>query len=353
MGITKKQALAFSAKSNGLHERVHRTMTLSLRCLLTESQEKNWAKLLPFIELGLRSSVGPNSNLTPMEIWLGRSVRLPIDVALNVKPEISSDSPEGYIQQIRKRISLMYQVQRETDAQARKAMKEKYDMTKARPEVFTEGMLVYLHDNVLKGDQVRKTTNVWRGPFKIIENNSEHSVRLSDIYTGEILKSLIHVDRLKKCNNKEEAFIDTTELESNEPLSCESILEQKGRAGSLKYLLRYGTRKDGSRSEDKWLKPSDVPEALIASWHMEHRKSDGAIRKRKLSQERRDETELKEPDRPIGLQSDVSDTESERSDSEEKEDVQIIHDEGVDKDKATKVLDGICRSPRNLIKKEL
>src|SRR5271163_2486882 len=68
MGIEKKQTFARSPKCLGQHERFHRTMTASLRCLLLSFNDKDveWDSVLLVVEYSLRSSINAETHLSPM-----------------------------------------------------------------------------------------------------------------------------------------------------------------------------------------------------------------------------------------------------------------------------------------------
>ena len=111
------------------------------------------------VELALRSSVDTSSQLSPLDIWTGRQVRLPADMAYNVEDPISSVTSDEYIKRLRRRLEIMYKIQQDARASSRKDMIDRYSATKARPYEFKEGMLVYVYNSVLQDDLPRK----WQG----------------------------------------------------------------------------------------------------------------------------------------------------------------------------------------------
>ena len=276
-GVKKLNTVAYSPRSLGCLERQHRTVTTALRCLLNEYKDKPWDELIPYIELGMRSAVSPHTNLSPFDIWLGRSVKTtPIEAALNPTGDLGANTQESYVQQVRERLKIMNRIKFETQAELRKNMIENYDATRARPQNFQKGDLVYLKA-VLDPTQTRKLSNVWEGPYMIEEVLSGHTVRLRDVKTQELNPSIIHVDRIKLCNTPIEAFLDQTA----EVCDQESILRQKGQGQGKKYLVQFCPRKDGLRNEPKWFKGSEVNPGLIDDFYKTHRK-DGSIRKRQI-----------------------------------------------------------------------
>ena len=116
LGIKKLQSLAYMARSHGRNERLHRTMSATIRCLLLEFPDKSWDDLLSMVEQALRSSVDTSSQLSPLDIWTGRQVRLPADMAYNVEDPISSVTSDEYIKGLRRRLEIMYKIQQDARA---------------------------------------------------------------------------------------------------------------------------------------------------------------------------------------------------------------------------------------------
>ena len=295
LGIKKRQTFAYSSKSLGLAERYHRTMGASLRSLLLEFKDKDleWDDLLPMVELSFRCSASPTSHLSPMDLWLGRSVRMPIDLALGSPEPFSAGATDEYMQTIRRRLELMYRLHQENEAASRKEMIQRYDEKRARPCVFQKDQLVYLNNPAPLDGTPRKLAPLWIGPFEITEVTSPHSVKLRDLLTQKDLSSDVHIDRLKKCWSSRESFLHQppVSVESPDP---ECIVQQKGQGSSPKFLVRFRVKSDGSRIPDKWLRFVEVPAPLVAEWRKFHRK-DGAVRKRKDSHQQD----------PIDLESDA------------------------------------------------
>ena len=155
-------------------------------------------------------------------------------------------------------------------------MIERYNKTRARPQNFKVGDLVYLKA-VLDPTQTRKLANIFEGPYIIGELLSGHTVRLRDVKTQDLHPSIIHVDRIKLCHTPIEAFLD----QAAEVCDQESILQQKGQGQSKKYLVQFCPRKDGLRNEPKWFKEAEVFPGLVDEFY-KTRQKDGSMRKRQI-----------------------------------------------------------------------
>ena len=279
LGIDKKQTMAYSSKSLGKHERFHRTMAASIRCLLLGLKDVGveWDAVLPMVEFAYRTSVCPETSLSPMDVWLGREVRMPVNLTLNPTDVATPSSPEAYALNVRKRLKLMYEIQADQEKVARENMIEKYN-EKSRPVVYVEGDLVYVNEPCLHDEKTRKLSPQWKGPFLVTEVASGHSLKLRDLITKKDLPSLTHVDRVKRCWSDPEFFLgqQPSVVAPDVPVA---IVEQKGQ----RYLVRH--QPPGSHvaapARNKWMRLSDIPESLVEEWRRLHRK-DGGARVRRL-----------------------------------------------------------------------
>ena len=302
LGIEKKQTMAYSSKSLGKHERFHRTMAASIRCLLLDLKEQNaeWDTVLPIVEFAFRSSVNAETHLSPMDLWLGRDVRMPVDLTLNTGDTITSGSPEEYVKNVRRRLEFLYKIQADQESASREKMIQKYN-ERARPVTFLEGDLVFVNNLVLDEDKTRKLQPHWKGPYVVEEVCSPHSLRLRDLVTKKELPSVIHVDRVKKCWTAPEVFLEKEQAKVNPP-TPEAIIDQKGQ----RFLVRYRAPPDSpsaGQAIEKWLKEPDIPSALMKEWRTCHRK-DGKMRIRR-STERNDVPPVSSEDEETDVLPDV------------------------------------------------
>ena len=303
LGIEKKQTMAYSSKSLGKHERFHRTMAASIRCLLLDLKDQNaeWDTVLPMVEFAFRSSVSAETHMSPMDLWLGRDVRMPVDLTLNTGDATTSGSQEEYVKNVRQRLQLLYKFQADQESASREKMIQKYN-ERARPVTFLEGDLVFVNAPVLDEDKTKKLSPHWRGPYVVEEKCSPHSLRLRDLVTKKELPSVIHVDRVKKCWTAPEVFLEEEQAKVDPP-TPDAIIDQKGQ----RFLVRYRAPPDSpsvGQAPTKWLKEPDIPSALMKEWRTWHRK-DGKVRIRQPT-ERNDVPPLSSEDEETDVLPDVN-----------------------------------------------
>lgn len=81
LGIKHLRTTAYHPQSNGLIERLHRTIKTAIKC----HNSKNWVDLLPTILLAHRSALKEDIGATPAEMIYGSSLRLPGELFENSK----------------------------------------------------------------------------------------------------------------------------------------------------------------------------------------------------------------------------------------------------------------------------
>ena len=80
LGIHRSMTTSYHPQSNGMIERQHRTLKDRLMSRSCASASGTWMDHLPFVLLGLRSSVREDSSCSPADLLYGSSLRLPGDM---------------------------------------------------------------------------------------------------------------------------------------------------------------------------------------------------------------------------------------------------------------------------------
>ena len=79
LGADKTRTTAFHPQSDGMIERLNRTMEDLLAKTVSDNQ-KDWDECLPFVMMAYRSSTHESTGFSPTELMMGREVSLPIDL---------------------------------------------------------------------------------------------------------------------------------------------------------------------------------------------------------------------------------------------------------------------------------
>ena len=80
LGISRSLTTAYHPQSNGLIERQHRTLKERLMSRACASGSGTWLDHLPFVLLGMRTAIRPDSSCAPADLLYGAPLRLPGDM---------------------------------------------------------------------------------------------------------------------------------------------------------------------------------------------------------------------------------------------------------------------------------
>ena len=94
LGISRVQTTSYHPQSNGMIERQHRTLKERLMSRACASGSGDWLSHLPFVLLGLRSSVRVDSQCSPADLLYGAPLRLPGDLVVPSSPSSTPDVGE-------------------------------------------------------------------------------------------------------------------------------------------------------------------------------------------------------------------------------------------------------------------
>lgn len=99
-GAVHHSTTSYHPASNGMVERLHRSLKTALMC-----HDVNWTTALPFVLLGLRTTHKPELNVSPAELVYGETLRLPGElVDPSTVPKVDADSPH-FINMLRERMA--------------------------------------------------------------------------------------------------------------------------------------------------------------------------------------------------------------------------------------------------------
>ena len=192
LDIRKSRTTAYHPQSDGLVERMNRTLEAMLSAHVN-AQQSDWDVHLQRCLLAYRSSVHSSTKETPARLMFGREVTLPVDLMFNA-PAMESTSVSNYVSKLKCQIQQSYQHARDAGAIAQQRQKTLYDKSSAKPR-FGVGDLVSLHSPAIKPGTTSKFHRPWKGPFTILELIDDVVYRIAD-QSG--VPQTVHVDRLKK-----------------------------------------------------------------------------------------------------------------------------------------------------------
>ena len=188
LGIDKLKTTPYRPESNGLVERMHKTLNSVLRKCAAEG--KDWVAQLPFALFALRAAPNRDTHFSPFELLYGRSMRSPLELLYEgwVDKDLWEMDVGSYSETLIEKLEVMRDVQRERMLKASKDRKQYFDK-KAVRRVLTAGDLVLVRKPGLSS----KLEESWHGPYKVLEKLNDVNYRIA---VGR-KKKVLHVNNMK------------------------------------------------------------------------------------------------------------------------------------------------------------
>ena len=92
MQIDKLRTSPYQPACNGMLERFHRCLNSMLAKVVSQNQ-KDWPSDLQTVVAAYRATTNGATGLSPNRVFLGREVRLPLDLALGISPDDNVSHP--------------------------------------------------------------------------------------------------------------------------------------------------------------------------------------------------------------------------------------------------------------------
>ena len=103
LGITPVLTTAYHPQANGMIERVHRTLKerLMSRAASHSSSSASWMSHLPFVLLGLRTTVREDAGCCPADVVYGQQLRLPGDLVHGGDDDVAASAVSSFSSALR------------------------------------------------------------------------------------------------------------------------------------------------------------------------------------------------------------------------------------------------------------
>jgi hypothetical protein len=211
LGIKRIKTTAWHPQSNGLVERFNGTLKVALKLWANENQD-DWDLLLCYAVFAYNTSYHSLVQETPYFLTHGRDANLHINIMLNTRREKIAGVHEYATEVVQKLYDVHMRVKEILENENAKRIDSKVEL-----RMFNVGDQVLLHDSTTKVGLSRKLTKRWRGPFTILERNSD--VTYTIVKDGNT--QLVNVHRLKLIGDeKQNSYLE----HEDDLLSAESEL---------------------------------------------------------------------------------------------------------------------------------
>ena len=145
LGIDKPRTTAYKPSSNGVCERFYRTLNSMSGKVIAKTQ-RDWDQHLPFVMAAYRATTHDATGFTPNRLFLGREVRMPIDLAMGlpVDDHVNTPNLDEFVVEQQGRAEEAYRIAREHLHKGAQRSKRAYD-TRVKPSEFKVGDYVYYY----------------------------------------------------------------------------------------------------------------------------------------------------------------------------------------------------------------
>ncbi|POS82547.1 hypothetical protein EPUL_004988, partial [Erysiphe pulchra] len=243
LGIKKTRTTALHPQSDGMVERMNRTVGKYLTKVVSDHQ-RDWDKYLHLFTMAYRSSVQESTGETPACIMFGREIRLPCDLEFGCKPGVEM-AGEDYVSNLKGRLHYIHEKVRQNLQIASDRMKTRYD-SKAAEGGFEAGDLVWLYNPQRRRGFSPKLQKDWEGPYKVIKRINDVVYRIQRLPRGK--KRVVHVNRLAKYeadyDSQDETKRVTTLVKEQEEMSFERFMANYGGTGRARFGITTEQQQD-------------------------------------------------------------------------------------------------------------
>ena len=198
LGVKKTQTTAFRPQSNGVVERLNKTIGIMITSYVHENQS-TWDEELSLLMMAYRATPHETTGLTPNDLMLGRQVSMPVDIMVQLPVGPPPTDEVVYVSNLKARLQEAYEHARENLGLGAERQKKYYDLG-TTDEQYMVGDLVWLLNESRRKGKCPKLQRKWVGPM-IIEakvNNVTYKLRVGPTQTR-----VVHFDKLKPYLAKE------------------------------------------------------------------------------------------------------------------------------------------------------
>jgi hypothetical protein len=192
--INKSRTTAYHPQSDGLVERMNRTLEAML-AMFTSNSQRDWDEYLPYVMMAYRSAVQDTTGYSPNQMMLGRETELPIDILIgHPEEDVIEGHQNRYVDEMKQKMTLVHETARKNIKIRSDRQKRNYDL-KAQPRRYEPGEAVWLHNFARKKGIRPKLSRTWEGPYLIVDRLSDVTYRIQQSVKSK--KKVVHFDRLK------------------------------------------------------------------------------------------------------------------------------------------------------------
>jgi len=196
MEIDKLRTTAYQPSTNGAVERFHRTLNAMLGKVVSVSQ-RDWDERLPAVMAAYRATPHESTGYSPNRLFLGREVRMPLDVVMGLPAEERGNSSvDDYVYQMQETLSAAYDTAREHLRSAAERRKDTYDIKVREKNLDVGDWVWYWYPRKFTGRSF-KWQRSYAGPYLIVRKIEPVNFVIQKSQKAKPF--VVHANKLKKC----------------------------------------------------------------------------------------------------------------------------------------------------------
>ena len=196
--ISKTRTTPLHARSDGMVERMNRTMQNMLSKYIQENQ-KDWDLCLDFIVMAYNTCEHESTRCSPYRILYGENIVLPIDILTDDIAEEgtveSEDDISGFVPQLQSNLKRIHAFVRNHLSKSAEKQKKHYD-SHVKEICYKVGDLVWRNQKKTVPGVKTKIMRHWTGPWIITEKLCDILFRIK--HSDSSSSVIMHGDNLKK-----------------------------------------------------------------------------------------------------------------------------------------------------------
>lgn len=166
LGISRSRTSVEHPQTDGLVERLNRTLKISLAAYVGQEGKGSWDTYLPFVTFAYNTSKQSSSGFSPYEILFGHKAVLPLHEELVIDPK--TYETEQWVNYLNDHLPLIRGQAINNIKQAQERQQKFYDKRSTVKYNYKPGDLI-LRKNMMK---IGFPKDRWLGPFKVIKRNN-------------------------------------------------------------------------------------------------------------------------------------------------------------------------------------
>jgi len=198
MEIDKLRTTAYQPSTNGAVERFHRTLNTMLGKVVSDTQ-RDWDDKLPAVMAAYRASPHESTGYTPNRLFLGREVRMPLDLVMGIPPGQNNQEASNideYVQRTQEQMVEAYEVAKRHLGVAAQRRKAAYDI-RVRQDDFKVGDWVWYWYPRKYSLRSPKWQKCYTGPYLIVRKIEPVNFVLQR--SSRAKPFVVHINKMKKC----------------------------------------------------------------------------------------------------------------------------------------------------------